>query len=148
MNNFINRIFSYLYILIYLICFINNGRPNNKPLHIRRMLFITYVSFLFTSYYFYYPIFTNFINMIIMYILSLILYVIYYSDDIKGIYFHINIIFFPIIYTILFIKFDNFKYSFTTSSFILIFYLIFMYIFKNKIYKKSEKSEKSEKIKK
>lgn len=145
MNIFINRIFSYLYALVYLICFINAGRPNNKPLHIRRMLFITYVSFLFTSYYFYYPIFTNFINMMILYSLSLILYVIYYSNDTKGIYFHINIIFFPIIYTILFIKFDNFKYSFTTSSFILISYLIFMYIFKNKIYKKLEKSEKLKK---
>lgn len=134
MNSFINKIISYIYAFLFLFIFVHAGRPNGSPLDLKRLLFITYISFLYTSYFFYYPTFTNFVNMMILYLLSLFYYIKLKTYNKLSILFHIIIIIPPLLLTFIFIQFQNYTYSFSYASFFLLVYLIFMNIFKKYIY--------------
>ena len=102
---------------------------------LKRFIWITYIGLLVIAYYFAFPNYTNFVNAFIFNFIVLISYV-KNKSRIEGTIFHMFNLIPVLIYGLYTLDFNKGRYEFNMITLTLILYIVFLEIFKRKLYKK------------
>ena len=147
------NIFVYIYIFIYVTYILfgphyimkiankdNINLPNNIQELGRRMLFLSYISYLYNAYYFYNPNIETFLNAVVINLFAIIAYILkWYNERIRDPYYYTGIamhiiVLLPVLGSLFFYKLSKPTKGWILSKSTLLLLIIYV-IAENKIYK-------------